>query len=574
MELLERLAYYGVRSVIALYMVLPKELGGPELTHQEKGTIFLWWAAFQSLLPMFTGGFADRYGHKNTVAVAILIKIAGYVMMAQFQDFWGFFWGCMLLAIGTAIFKPGVQGTLALDLKNKNASLGWGIFYQIVNVGGFLGPVVAGLLRMLDWSYVFYNCAAIVALNFLWLPFYKDPSKELEKTDESAFTVFYKSVTGLFRPRLLFFCLAFSGFWLMFHQVFDLLPNVINDWVDSSDVVKLAGETLAISAVPLSLTIFFSVAFGSIFALISFLTLRPDRSSDASYPALFVFALTVFAAASPYFTGRPSLLWLPALAALMLAAAYKLTHFKGKLLVGIIIAMGAVSVFPVLDAKLANASSELIEMAAKGQQINPEWMINLNAALIVTTMAFFGYITSFISPLASILLGMFIAISGGMMAGMATTGLGCLAGIALFSVGEMLSSPKKMEYLSNLAPKGQEGLYMGYVNVPVAIGWMAGSAIAGDRYERMGDKINLAKKYMMENFSMSQSAVDAIPRSEVVAELATKLSKTPLEVQKLLFATYHPEQIWYYIGGIGIASLLLMLAYDRVLRKLDTGKFF
>ena len=289
MELLERLAYYGVRSVIALYMVLPKELGGPELTHQEKGTIFLWWAAFQSLLPMFTGGFADRYGHKNTVAVAILIKIAGYVMMAQFQDFWGFFWGCMLLAICTAIFKPGVQGTLALDLKNKNASLGWGIFYQIVNVGGFLGPVVAGLLRMLDWSYVFYNCAAIVALNFLWLPFYKDPSKELEKTDESAFTVFYKSVTGLFRPRLLFFCLAFSGFWLMFHQVFDLLPNVINDWVDSSDVVKLAGETLAISAVPLSLTIFFSVAFGSIFALISFLTLRPDRSSDASYPALFCF---------------------------------------------------------------------------------------------------------------------------------------------------------------------------------------------------------------------------------------------------------------------------------------------
>ena len=82
-------------------------------------------------------------------------------------------------------------------------------------------------------------------------------------------------------------------------------------------------------------------------------------------------------------------------------------------------------------------------------------MINLNAALIVTTMAFFGYITSFISPLASILLGMFIAISGGMMAGMATTGLGCLAS-HFFSVGEMLSSPKKMEYLSNLAPRDKK----------------------------------------------------------------------------------------------------------------------
>ena len=40
---------------------------------------------------------------------------------------------------------------------------------------------------------------------------------------------------------------------------------------------------------------------------------------------------------------------------------------------------------------------------------------------------------------------------------------------------------------------------MGYVNVPVAIGWMAGSAIAGERYEMMGDKVNLAKKYLMIN---------------------------------------------------------------------------
>ena len=96
---------------------------------------------------------------------------------------------------------------------------------------------------------------------------------------------------------------------------------------------------------------------------------------------------------------------------------------------------------------------------------------------------------------------------------------------------------------------------MGYVNVPVAIGWMAGSAIAGDRYERMGDKINLAKKYMMENFSMSQSAVDAIPRSEVVAELATKLSKTPLEVQ-----SYYLQLIIQNKSGT-ISVVLVSLLY-------------
>ena len=181
------------------------------------------------------------------------------------------------------------------------------------------------------------------------------------------------------------------------------------------------------------------------------------------------------------FSSDLSMMWVPTLFAIATALVYRLNPLSPKMLFGFMLIVGAASIFPVLNGKLANASSTLITMAKNGQQINPEWMININAALIVTTMAFFGYLTSFISPLASILIGMAIAIIGGMTAGMATTGLTCLGGIALFSIGEMLSSPKKMEYLSDLAPKGQEGLYMGYVNVPVAIGWMAGSAIAGEK---------------------------------------------------------------------------------------------
>ena len=91
MELLERLAYYGVRSVIALYMVLPRELGGPELSHKEKRIDFSMVGGI-SIPTSHVCGYADRYGHKKTIVVAILIKIAGYIMMAQFQDFWGFFW--------------------------------------------------------------------------------------------------------------------------------------------------------------------------------------------------------------------------------------------------------------------------------------------------------------------------------------------------------------------------------------------------------------------------------------------------------------------------------------------------
>ena len=85
MEMFERLAYYGVRTVVPLYMVLSREEGGPELSHEQKGVIFAWWAGMQSVLPMFTGGYADRYGHKQTIAAAIVLKIIGYLMMAELK---------------------------------------------------------------------------------------------------------------------------------------------------------------------------------------------------------------------------------------------------------------------------------------------------------------------------------------------------------------------------------------------------------------------------------------------------------------------------------------------------------
>ncbi|MEZ4317721.1 MAG: MFS transporter, partial [Myxococcota bacterium] len=212
MEVLERFAYYGVRTVLPTYMVLSLAEGGPEFTHLDKGFIYGWWALVQSLLPMFTGGFADRYGYKNTIAVAIGLKVVGYLLMAHLMDFWGFFTGCMFLAAGTAVFKPGVQGLLASVMKKEYASVGWGVFYQLVNVGGFLGPMLAGYLRLLDWVYVFWACAAIVSLNLLTLLAFEEPVHTNEKRDERTATeVLWESVTGVFRPRILAFVLLFSG---------------------------------------------------------------------------------------------------------------------------------------------------------------------------------------------------------------------------------------------------------------------------------------------------------------------------------------------------------------------------
>jgi hypothetical protein len=196
-------------------------------------------------------------------------------------------------------------------------------------------------------------------------------------------------------------------------------------------------------------------------------------------------------------------------------------------------------------------------------------MINMNPGLIVFTMVGFGYLTSFVRPLTSILIGMGVATAGSLLAGTAVLGWACLAGIAVFSVGEMLSSPKKMEYLATLAKKGQEGVFMGYANMPVAIGWIVGSIYAGSQYETMGDKKNLAKKHLETVFNMDKEVLEAMPRTELVPTLADKMGGSVMDAQQMLYQTYHPEQIWWTIGAIGLASIVGMLGYDRLITYID-----
>ncbi|MGM0574436.1 MAG: MFS transporter [Myxococcota bacterium] len=640
MEMFERLAYYGVRSVVAIYMVLAVELGGPEFSHVQKGWIFAAWAAVQSLLPAFTGGYADRYGHKNTVAVAIVLKIVGYVMMGMFQDYWGFFSGAMFLAAGTAVFKPGVQGTLASSLKQGNASVGWGIFYQLVNIGGFLGPVLAGVLRLMDWQYVFYACGGIVAINFLWLPFYQEPTEEEEHgdLDEQAetwgawsrtlsrrfiwtwaalllggavgfvafspwtsvafaafgavfvlfglfkerfdagrndpFAIFVLSVVGLFQHRVLWFCIVFSGFWLMFNQVFDLLPNVIDDWIDTSGIIATLGEAFSNPLVPTALAVVLGLVYGGVCAAGVFLAMRPDRRSvaDVPAPAWVVVALAILGAVWLPATLMASggTVWaasVPAAGALALTAARLQLSSKAVTLPTFLV--GAIGAFLAIRQEALAAAPELQALAAEGAQVNPEWMINLNPGLIVFTMVFFGYLTSFLRPLTSIIVGMVVATTGAYLAGTATFGWLCLGGIAVFSIGEMLSSPKKMEYLSGLAPKGQKALFMGYANVPVAIGWIAGSLFAGSAYDEHGDKAHLARKHLADVVGMEPSKVEAIERSDVMTVLAAKLDTTVAGARQVLLDTYDPQAIWWDIALIGLGSIVAMFVYDRVLRFID-----
>lgn len=278
--------------------------------------------------------------------------------------------------------------------------------------------------------------------------------------------------------------------------------------------------------------------------------------------AVFFFVLKIFLAGVLLYAGS---------ALLAIISAVLSWHFKisAKRLIITTFTISAISIFFILKDFFITSAPSLVQLAKDGKQVNPEWMINLNPALIVCTMVFFAYLASFVRPLTSIIIGMLVATIGAFLAGTAVLGWICIAGIFVFSVGEMLSSPKKSEYLASLAPKGQSGLYMGYVNFTVAIGWMAGSLFAGNYYEHHGDKVNLAKQHLINVVGMGKEAVAALNKTDVMPTLATKLNMSVLEAQHLLFDTYHPEKLWYYISAIGLSSLFGMLIYDRAIRWYD-----
>jgi len=264
-EMFERLAFYTLRVMAPIYIMQADDPGGLHLTAQQKGTVYGWWAVFQSILPMATGGFADRYGYKATMAFSITMMTVGYLLVALLRDivwlpahldasgvevlsaldrsnFWSLFIAIMVLATGTAFFKPSIQGSLAQNLTKENSSVGWGIFYWVVNVGAFVGHWIPAVVFALAgehskeaWRNLFLLSAAFMSCNFLLLFTFKDVPSGADKHG-SPFAVLWRTIINILEPRLITWLLIMSCFWMMMYQLWDLQPNFISDWIDSRPI--------------------------------------------------------------------------------------------------------------------------------------------------------------------------------------------------------------------------------------------------------------------------------------------------------------------------------------------------
>ncbi len=412
-ELFERLSYYAVNAVLAIY--LHETL---KFSQQQTGELIGFFGGVVWFLPVIGGTIADRLGFRRSLAGAYLVLALGYYLLGSLSATWmAPLRNALPLAatvqlilcvpaLGPAIVKPCVVGTTARAAAENVRSLGYSIYYTLVNVGGTAGPIMAfAVRRTIGIANVFRVSAASVFLMFFGiLLFFREPGHRAEKPVASFAQAFQNMFVVLTNLRFMAFLLIFSGFWVMFWQEFIALPLFIRGYVNPN-----ADVDLLTTVDPLAVILFQ--------ILISYLT-RKIRPFSAMIAGILIASLS----------------WL------ILAACNLSWQIHGIVRIG-------------------------------------PWSMPVEGLPVYAVLA-----------------------------------------LLVLATGEMVQSPRYYEYVSRLAPPGQQGTFMGFSFLPIAIGFVIAGQIGGRLVNYFGA------------------------------------------------VRQRPNQLWYVIAGIGILTTMLMWIYERLVK--------
>jgi len=246
-EIFERLSYYGAFSSLAVYLQ-----GKLNFSTEQTGTLTGIFGGMVWFLAIFGGALADKLGFRRALSLAYLILAASYFLIGSIGAAWlaplrnavplGLFVGCILIlpALGISLVKPSVVGTTARASRENVRSIGYSIYYTMVNIGGASGPFVA------DWAHAHLgveNVFRIAALSvflmfFLVLLFFREPKRIDDVPPPSLANTAKNFLIVLSNPKFILFLLIFTGYWIVFWQQYTSLPGYILNYIDPNARVE------------------------------------------------------------------------------------------------------------------------------------------------------------------------------------------------------------------------------------------------------------------------------------------------------------------------------------------------
>jgi len=434
-EIFERLSYYGAFASLALY--LQEKLN---FSTEQTGTLTGLFGGMVWFLAIFGGAAADRLGFRRALSTAYLILAVAYFLIGSIAAPWlapvrntvpiGLFVGFILIlpALGVALVKPCVVGTTARASKENVRSIGYSIYYTMVNVGGALGPLFASWAhRHLGVENVYrVSALGVFAMFFFVLIFFRDPRKPGDTPPPSIAEVSRN------------FCVVVGNYRLV----------------------------LPVLAVALALRIALSV-----------------------HPTFSV----------------PWWIW-AALLAIVLAGISRFMWF-------LLIFTGYWVVFWQQYISLPGFIHGYINSGADVEII----LVTDGLTVICLTLAV-NYFTRKIPAFQAVILGTLITSVSWLILAFHPTIWAAVLSIFVMALGEIIQQPRYYEYISRLAPPGQQGTYMGFAFLPIGIGSLIGGPFGG---------------YLLHHYG---------------------------EVQ------HQPQRIWYVITATGIITTAALWIYDKTIR--------
>jgi POT family proton-dependent oligopeptide transporter len=242
-EILERFAYYGI------YMGFPIYFATLGYKTQQLGLIQGIFLFISYTVPVISGTFADKFGFKKLLLISYLAYLPSILLLISTSSFSGVALSMVCIGFAAGIFKPLVSGTVRVVTDNTNRTMGFGIFYAMVNIGASFGPLILGWLRAISWKSAYIAATIAIGLMFIiTLLFYKEPEKPNE--GETLLKKFKDMGEALSDIKFASFLLLLGlFFWLPFWSFFNLCAKYVETYLDGAvlynQIRLVAGSTVA-----------------------------------------------------------------------------------------------------------------------------------------------------------------------------------------------------------------------------------------------------------------------------------------------------------------------------------------
>jgi proton-dependent oligopeptide transporter, POT family len=439
-EIFERLSYYGAFASLALY--LQERLN---FSTEQTGTLTGIFGGMVWFMAIFGGAAADRLGFRRALSMAYLILAAAYFLIGSIGAPWlapvrnavplGLFVGFILIlpALGVSLVKPCVVGTTARASKENVRSIGYSIYYTMVNIGGAAGPLVAGWAhRNLGVENVYRVAAlSVFAMFFLVFFLFREPRQPGDVPPPSIAQVARN------------FCLVLGNYRM---------------------VVPVLAAALLLRIV----TLIYAVA--------------------VPWWIWIIFLVFVLAGISRF-------MWF-----LVLFTPYWIVFWQQYISL------------PGYIHNYVNAKADV------------ETILVTDGLTVICLTVAVNLLTRKIPAFRAVIVGTVITAVSWVIIAMRPSIWGAVLSLFVLAIGEIIQSPRYYEYISRLAPPGQQGTYMGFAFLPIGIGSLIGGWFGGTLFHHFGEVV------------------------------------------------HQPQQAWYVVTGVGLATAVLLWIYDKVVKASSSEK--